>query len=120
MKEIFFLMIIHNLFFSLLLCLLQVANFEYVNEEKALAAAEEAERETQAKQEAEVAEGPGRSQFWDSLLKDRAVEIQVEEFQELGKGKRSRKQVIHNFSKLMHETHFSESLMGACFTRSCL
>jgi chromodomain-helicase-DNA-binding protein 4 len=98
----------------------KVANFEYVNEEKALAAAEEAEREAQAKQEAEVAEGPGRSQFWDSLLKDRAVEIQVEEFQELGKGKRSRKQVIHNFCKLMCETHFSESLMGACFIRSCL
>jgi hypothetical protein len=112
-------MIIHNLFFSLL-CLLQVANFEYVNEEKALAAAEEAEREAQAKREAEVAEGPGRSQFWDSLLKDRAVEIQVEEFQELGKGKRSRKQVIHNFCNLMHETHFSESLIGACCTRSCL
>jgi hypothetical protein len=120
MKEIFFLMIIDNLFFPLLLCLLQVANFEYVNEEKALAAAEEAEREAQAKREAEVAEGPGRSQFWDSLLKDRVVEIQVEEFQELGKGKRSRKQVIHNFCKLMHETHFSESLMGACFIRSCL
>ncbi|KAH8939040.1 hypothetical protein BDL97_15G016300 [Sphagnum fallax] len=72
----------------------KVANFEYVNEEKALAAAEEAEREAQAKREVEVAEGPGRSQFWDSLLKDRAVEIQVEEFQELGKGKRSRKQIL--------------------------
>jgi len=75
--------------------LLQVANFEYVNEEDALAAAalEEAEKEVKAKQEAELAEGPGRVQFWDSLLKDRAVEVQVEEVQELGKGKRSRKQV---------------------------
>jgi hypothetical protein len=75
--------------------LLQVANFEYVNEEDALAAAavEEAEKEVKAKREAELAEGPGRVQFWDNLLKDRAVEVQVEEVQELGKGKRSRKQV---------------------------
>ncbi len=82
-------------FFSGLPFLLQVANFEYVNEEDALAAAavEEAEKEVKAKREAELAEGPGRVQFWDSLLKDRAVEVQVEEVQELGKGKRSRKQV---------------------------
>ncbi|CAK9195050.1 unnamed protein product [Sphagnum troendelagicum] len=75
----------------------KVANFEYVNEEDALAAAaaaEEAEKEVKAKREAELAEGPGRVQFWDSLLKDRAVEVQVEEVQELGKGKRSRKQVL--------------------------
>ncbi|KAG0606785.1 hypothetical protein M758_9G167400 [Ceratodon purpureus] len=39
------------------------------------------------------AEGQGRAHFWDNLLKDRAVELQVEEFEELGKGKRSRKQV---------------------------
>lgn len=38
-------------------------------------------------------EGQGRAQFWDSLLKDRVVEQQVEEFEELGKGKRSRRQV---------------------------
>ncbi len=83
-------------FFLGLPFLLQVANFEYVNEEDALAATaavEEAEKEVKAKREAELAEGPGRVQFWDNLLKDRAVEVQVEEVQELGKGKRSRKQV---------------------------
>ncbi|KAG0556719.1 hypothetical protein KC19_11G074300 [Ceratodon purpureus] len=71
----------------------KVANFDYINEEDAAAAAaEEAEREARAKMEAET-EGQGRAHFWDNLLKDRAVELQVEEFEELGKGKRSRKQV---------------------------
>jgi len=89
-----FTLIYHNFFLGLPF-LLQVANFEYVNEEDAVAAAavEEAEKEVKAKREAELAEGPGRVQFWDNLLKDRAVEVQVEEVQELGKGKRSRKQV---------------------------
>lgn len=38
--------------------------------------------------------GQGRAQFWDSLLKDRVGEQQLEEFEELGKGKRSRRQVF--------------------------
>ncbi|KAG0608643.1 hypothetical protein M758_8G121700 [Ceratodon purpureus] len=74
----------------------KVANFDYINEEDAAAAAgpaaEEAEREARAKLEAET-EGPGRAQFWDSLLKDRVVEQQVEELEEFGKGKRSRRQI---------------------------
>ncbi|XP_024359262.1 CHD3-type chromatin-remodeling factor PICKLE isoform X2 [Physcomitrium patens] len=71
----------------------KVANFDYINEEDAAAAAaEEAEKEARAKLEAEM-EGQGRAQFWDNLLKDRVVEQQVEEFEELGKGKRSRRQV---------------------------
>lgn len=78
----------------------QVANFDYINEEDAAAAAgpaaEEAEREARAKLEAET-EGPGRAQFWDSLLKDRVVEQQVEELEEFGKGKRSRRQVFIPF-----------------------
>jgi hypothetical protein len=45
-------------------------------------------------------EGQGRAQFWDNLLKDRAVELQVEELEELGKGKRSRKQVGTSFAAL--------------------
>lgn len=75
--------------------LLQVANFDYINEEDALAAAaaaEEAERVERAKLEAEM-NGQGKVQFWENLLKDRVVEQQLEEFEELGKGKRSRKQV---------------------------
>jgi chromodomain-helicase-DNA-binding protein 4 len=76
------------------LFLQQVANFDYINEEDAAAAAaEETEREARAKLEAEM-EGQGRAQFWDNLLKDRVVEQQVEEFEELGKGKRSRRQVV--------------------------
>jgi hypothetical protein len=74
---------------------LQVANFDYINEEDALAAAaaaEEAEREERAKLEAEM-NGQGKVQFWENLLKDRVVEQQLEELEELGKGKRSRKQV---------------------------
>ena len=78
----------------------QVANFDYINEEDAAAAAEEAEREARAKLESET-EVQGRAQFWDNLLKDRAVELQVEEFEELGKGKRSRKQVILFFFNLL-------------------
>ena len=37
--------------------------------------------------------GQGKVQFWENLLKDRVVEQQLEELEELGKGKRSRKQV---------------------------
>lgn len=59
----------------------------------AAAAAEAAEREARAKLEAEIY-GQGRSQFWDSLLKARVGEEQrLEEIEELGKGKRSRRQV---------------------------
>lgn len=80
----------------------QVANFDYINDEDAAAAAaEEAEREARAKLEAEM-EGQGRAQFWDSLLKDRVVEQQVEEFEELGKGKRSRRQVVYPSSILVY------------------
>lgn len=72
----------------------QVANFDYINEEDAAAtAAEEAEREARAKLEAEM-QGQGRAQFWDSLLKDKVGEQQQVEFEELGKGKRSRRQVL--------------------------
>lgn len=79
----------------------QVANFDYINEEDALAAAaaaEEAEREGQAKLEADIV-GQGRGQFWDDLLKDKIVEQQqIEELEELGKGKRSRRQVRFIFA----------------------
>jgi len=39
--------------------------------------------------------GQGRAEFWDTLLKDRVGEQQpLEELEELGKGKRSRRQVF--------------------------
>lgn len=76
----------------------QVANFDYINEEDALAAAEEAEREGQAKLEADIV-SQGKGQFWDDLLKDKVVEQQqIEELEELGKGKRSRRQVRYLFA----------------------
>ena len=87
----------------------QVANFDYINEEDAAAAAaEEAEREARAKLEAEM-EGQGRAQFWDTLLKDRAVEQKEEEFEELGKGKRSRRQVNISFKFLRAKRSFNQN-----------
>jgi chromodomain-helicase-DNA-binding protein 4 len=65
----------------------QVANFEYIDEAKALAAKEEARR----KAEAEAASN--KANFWEDLLKDRYVAPEVEEHTAMGKGKRSRKQV---------------------------
>lgn len=68
---------------------LQVANFEYIDEAKALAAKEE---EARKKAEAEAANSD-RAIFWDKLLKDRYDVQKVEEHTTMGKGKRSRKQV---------------------------
>lgn len=65
----------------------KVANFEYIDEAKALAAKEEARR----KAEAEAASS--KANYWDELLKDRYVEQNVEEHTAMGKGKRSRKQM---------------------------
>lgn len=64
----------------------KVANFEYIDEAKALAAKEEARR----KAEAEAASN--KANYWEELLKDRCVEQEVEEIA-MGKGKRSRKQM---------------------------
>ncbi|XP_047075437.1 CHD3-type chromatin-remodeling factor PICKLE [Lolium rigidum] len=65
----------------------KVANFEYIDEAKALAAKEEARR----KAEAEAASN--KANFWEDLLKDRYVAPEVEEDTAMGKGKRSRKQM---------------------------
>ncbi|VAI71327.1 unnamed protein product [Triticum turgidum subsp. durum] len=64
----------------------KVANFEYIDEAKALAAKEEARK----KAEAEAASN--KANYWEELLKDRCVEQEVEEIA-MGKGKRSRKQM---------------------------
>lgn len=37
-----------------------------------------------------------KTNFWEDLLKDRYEVHKVEEFNALGKGKRSRKQVVHS------------------------
>uniref|UniRef100_A0A0E0DXZ4 DNA helicase n=1 Tax=Oryza meridionalis TaxID=40149 RepID=A0A0E0DXZ4_9ORYZ len=67
----------------------KVANFEYIDEAKALAAKEE---EARKKAEAEAANSD-RANFWDKLLKDRYDVQKVEEHTTMGKGKRSRKQM---------------------------
>uniref|UniRef100_A0A0D9WMM4 CHD3-type chromatin-remodeling factor PICKLE n=1 Tax=Leersia perrieri TaxID=77586 RepID=A0A0D9WMM4_9ORYZ len=67
----------------------KVANFEYIDEAKALAAKEE---EARKKAEAEAANSD-RANYWDNLLKDRYDVQKVEEHTTMGKGKRSRKQM---------------------------
>ncbi|CAK9216882.1 unnamed protein product [Sphagnum troendelagicum] len=69
----------------------KVANYEVVNEDDT----EEAEREAQVELDAKTTDNFGASHFWDRLLKDRALLDQQEQvLEELGKGKRSRKQVL--------------------------
>nr|CAB3469615.1 unnamed protein product [Digitaria exilis] len=64
---------------------LQVANFEYIDEAKALAEKEEARRK--------AAEAAKSANYWDELLKDKYDVQKVEEHTAMGKGKRSRKQM---------------------------
>jgi hypothetical protein len=63
----------------------QVANFEYIDEEKAK---EEARRKAAAE-----AANSQRAGYWEELLKDKYDVQKVEEHTTMGKGKRSRKQV---------------------------
>ena len=66
----------------------QVANFEYIDEAKALAEKEEARRKAAAE-----AANSERANYWDELLKHRYDVQKVEDHTAMGKGKRSRKQV---------------------------
>ncbi|WVZ82247.1 hypothetical protein U9M48_029533 [Paspalum notatum var. saurae] len=66
----------------------KVANFEYIDEAKALAEKEEARRKAAAE-----AANSARANYWDELLKDRYDVQKVEEHTAMGKGKRSRKQM---------------------------
>lgn len=70
----------------------QVANFEYID--KAEAAAEEVEAQKAAAEERSSMSNSERMTYWEELLKDRYEVHKVEEFNALGKGKRSRKQVL--------------------------
>jgi len=74
----------------------KVANFEYVDEEEAEAArAEEARKQAEADRKFAEVTAAERAQYWDNLLKEKYEEQHiVEERTELGKGKRSRKQVV--------------------------
>lgn len=69
----------------------QVANFEYVDE--AEVAAEEESPVPPSESKASV-NNTERSSFWEDLLRDKYEVHKVEEFNAMGKGKRSRKQVF--------------------------
>ncbi|KAH9321135.1 hypothetical protein KI387_015774, partial [Taxus chinensis] len=73
----------------------KVANFEYIDEEEAEAArAEEARKQAEADRKFAEETAAERARYWDDLLKDKFVEHKVDTFTELGKGKRSRKQLV--------------------------
>lgn len=69
----------------------QVANFEYIDEAEA-AAEEEAQKP--AVETKSAISNSERTSYWEELLKDRYEVHKIEEFNALGKGKRSRKQVL--------------------------
>ncbi|KAG5562931.1 hypothetical protein RHGRI_005610 [Rhododendron griersonianum] len=66
----------------------QVANFEYIDEVQA--AAEEQARKASIENTTTYSE---RANYWEDLLKDKYEVNKVEEFNAMGKGKRSRKQL---------------------------
>lgn len=71
---------------------MQVANFKYIDE--AEAAAKEAAQKAAAAENKNTVNNLERSTYWEDLLKDKYEVHKVEEFNSLGKGKRSRKQVL--------------------------
>ena len=70
--------------------MLQVANFEYIDEGEAAAEEEVRMASTEIKTTTNNSE---RASFWEDLLRDKYEVHKVEEFNAMGKGKRSRKQV---------------------------
>ncbi|KAM5564718.1 CHD3-type chromatin-remodeling factor PICKLE [Rosa sericea] len=69
----------------------KVANFEYIDEAEAV---EEEEPEKAAVDSRPTESVSEKTNFWEDLLKDRYEVHKVEEFNALGKGKRSRKQMV--------------------------
>lgn len=67
-----------------------MANFEYIDEVEAVA---EEEAQKAAEESKSTISNSERTNFWEELLRDRYEVHKVEEFNALGKGKRSRKQV---------------------------
>lgn len=68
----------------------QVANFEYIEEAEATAEEEAPPAPMENKATVNNSE---RATYWEELLRDKYEVHQVEEFNAMGKGKRSRKQV---------------------------
>ncbi|XP_037493511.1 CHD3-type chromatin-remodeling factor PICKLE [Jatropha curcas] len=69
----------------------KVANFEYIDEAEAAAEAEAQKAAAEAKA---AMNNSDRTNYWEELLKDSYEVHKVEEFNALGKGKRSRKQMV--------------------------
>lgn len=69
----------------------KVANFEYIDEAETIAAQEVRRAAEENKTNINSSE---KTNYWEELLKDRYEVQKVEEFNALGKGKRSRKQMV--------------------------
>lgn len=82
---------LHVWSFEIIKCMPQVANFEYIDEAE-LAAEEEAPA-IPAEFKAPL-NNPERASYWEDLLRDKYEVQKIEEFNAMGKGKRSRKQVL--------------------------
>lgn len=70
----------------------QVANFEYIEEAEATP---EEDISTPPLENKATVLNSERATYWEELLRDRYEMHKVEEFNGMGKGKRSRKQVWH-------------------------
>ncbi|XP_076940431.1 CHD3-type chromatin-remodeling factor PICKLE-like [Bidens hawaiensis] len=69
----------------------KVANFEYIDETESRM---EEEIEEPLAENKSAANNVERSSYWEELLKDRYEVHKIEEFNSMGKGKRSRKQMV--------------------------
>ncbi|KAF5931709.1 hypothetical protein HYC85_027880 [Camellia sinensis] len=69
----------------------KVANFEYIDEVEAAAEEEARKASTENKT---TTNNPDRASYWEESLKDRYEVQKVEEFNAMGKGNRSRKQMV--------------------------
>ncbi|KAL7187318.1 hypothetical protein ACSBR1_037393 [Camellia fascicularis] len=69
----------------------KVANFEYIDEVEAAAEEEARKASTENKT---TTNSPDRASYWEESLKDRYEVQKVEEFNAMGKGNRSRKQMV--------------------------
>ncbi|PON75862.1 hypothetical protein TorRG33x02_244760 [Trema orientale] len=69
----------------------QVANFEYIEEAEAVV--EEEAQKAALENKPTTVSSSERPNYWEDLLRDRYEVHKVEEFNALGKGKRSRKQM---------------------------
>ena len=71
--------------------MLQVANFEYIEEAETVAKEEAQKVAVENKYTMNNSE---RTSYWEELLRDRYEVHKVDEFNAVGKGKRGRKQVF--------------------------